>query len=300
MTPEFSLIICTYNRAQYIYTTLEKIARNDYPTDRYEIILVNNNSTDHTATECERFRHTFPEVCFRYYVEQQQGLSFARNRGIHEAQGDVLVFLDDDAFVSADYLSHLSAQLSAHPNVMAFGGKITPLFESGHAPAWLGKWTYSWVSALDKGREVVRFEGNAYPIGANMGFRRACFRAGEFNTALGRNKDNLLGGEEKDIFNRLKALHAPIYYFPDIEVQHVIPEKRTTTAYIRKLALGIGQSEKLRTMKISRKAYFRRLFSEAIKWGASGILCVGYMLRLQPTKGTILLFFRWYVTRGLL
>lgn len=300
MSLEISVIICTYNRDKYIYRTLQHIACNGFPTDRYEIILVNNNSTDRTAEECRKFQHNFPDVNYHYYLENRQGLSFARNRGMQEAQGEILLFLDDDAFMQKNYLHRLTSYVDKYPDAAAFGGKISPEYENGKIPEWMSKWTYSWVSAIDKGDQVCQFEGNSYPIGANMGFRRSAIPTEGFNTALGRNKGNLMGGEEKDIFNRMKAENARIYYFPDVEVIHVIPEKRTTREYIKQMALGIGKSERLRTLKISRLNYLKRLVAEGIKWAASFILCLGYTFSGQPQKGSILIYFRWYVSQGLL
>ena len=295
-----SIIICTYNRDQFLYDALRHVAVNDFPTEEYEIVLVNNNSTDTTESECQRFAADFPQVQFRYFVETKQGLSNARNRGIDESHGDVLVFLDDDSFVKPEYLSNLKNQLEKHPEAMAFGGKISPLFETGETPKWLCKWTYSWVSAIDKGENVVLFEGNSYPIGANMGFRKACLeQCGNFNTELGRSKKNLMAGEEKDLFNRLKEKNMPILYFPDIQVEHVIPPKRTTRDYIVRMGQGVGMSERLRCLKIGKKALWKRYFSECIKWAASLVLWVRYAIAFRPVVGNMLVLFRWNVTKGL-
>lgn len=297
----FSLIICTYNRDQYIYNTLKCIAENRYPTEKYEIVLVNNNSTDQTENECFRFQKDFSDIPIRYFVETNQGLSHARNRGIQEAKKDVLVFLDDDSFVDVDYLHNLEEYLHNYSDFTAFGGKIDPLFESGKTPAWLSKWTYTLVSAINLGNKVTLFKGTQYPVGANMGFRKECFEQYSlFNTALGRSKKNLMAGEEKDIFNRIKSDNGMIYYFPNVRVQHVIPESRTTKSFICKMGEGVGRSEKLRTLDISKSSYAKRIFSEIIKWGGSIVLCLGYILSLQPKKGTILLAFRWNVSKGLL
>lgn len=300
MDIKISVIVCTYNRDRFIYETLARIAKNTYPADKYEIILINNNSTDQTAKECQRFHQDYPDVNFRYFIESAQGLSYARNRGIKESKGEILVFLDDDSFIHHTYLQRLANYLKQYPTADAFGGKIKPLFESDTTPRWLGKWTYSWVSAIDKGEKVCLFKGKSYPIGANMGIKRSALPDGLFNTALGRNKGNLMGGEEKDLFNRLKAAHKNIFYFPGIEVMHVIPEKRTTREYIKNLALGVGKSEQLRTMKISRTAYAKALIMEMIKWAASIVLCISYTLIGMPQKGEILLYFRRYVSQGLL
>ena len=296
----FSVIICTYNRDKYLYDALQHVAVNDFPTEDYEIVLINNNSTDRTEAECQRFESDFPYVKFRYFVETKQGLSHARNRGIKESKGDILVFLDDDSFVKPDYLHNLQRQLNEHPEASAFGGKITPLFESGETPKWLCRWNLSWVSAIDKGASVVPFKGNSYPIGANMGFRKECFdQIGDFNTELGRNKQNLLAGEEKDLFNRMKERQMSILYFPDIEVEHVIPEKRTTKDFIVKMAYGIGLSECLRCKKIGNSAIIKRYFSELFKWIASLGLWVIYAICFRPIVGNMLLLFRWNVTKGL-
>lgn len=296
-----SVIICTYNREKFLYDALCRVAQNDFPHVNYEIVLVNNNSTDNTENECQRFANDFPGVQFRYFVETKQGLSHARNRGIEESRGDILVFLDDDSFVKSDYLSNLQKQMDQHLDAMAFGGRISPLFESGETPKWLCKWTYSWVSAIDKGDQVTRFEGNSYPIGANMGFRKSCLdQCGNFNTELGRSKKNLMGGEEKDIFNRLKEKSMPIFYFPDIHVEHVIPPQRTTRDYIVRMGQGVGMSERLRCLKIGKWALWKRYFSEVVKWAATIVLWLKYTVSLRPIIGNMLVVFRWNVTKGLM
>ncbi len=296
---KLSVIICTYNRDKYIYTTLEKIAHNSFPCGNYEIILVNNNSTDNTETCCQRFANDFPEVDFHYYVETKQGLSHARNRGIQESTGDWLIFLDDDSFVDTTYLQHLQHQLQAHPDAMAFGGKITPAFEDEHTPEWLCSWTYSWVSAIDKGTHVVLFSKD-YPIGANMGFSRACINeAGYFNTELGRSKRNLMGGEEKDVFNRVKAISDKIYYFPDVHVQHIIPPQRTTLEFICKIGYGVGMSEYLRCASTKSKL-LGRYIEECIKWAGTFVISAYYLCVGRAIVGKYLFAFRWNATKGLL
>ena len=296
-----SLIVCTYNRDKYLYGALQCIAENGFPTEAYEIVLVNNLSTDNTEAECQRFQNDYPAVDFRYFVETSQGLSYARNRGIAESRGDTLVFLDDDSYIQKDYLVNLQKQLDAHPNADAFGGKIDPVFESGETPKWLSKWNYSWVSAIDMGDKVCPFTGKAFPIGANMGIRKAMLaKIGVFNTELGRSKKNLMGGEEKDLFERIRQQGGNIYYFPDVLVQHVIPPSRTTKDYVKRLGEGVGRSERIRTLGVSRWKYVKRLFSELVKWGGTLVLWLGFALKGQFEKGNILFTFRRKVTSGLL
>ena len=110
-----SIIVCTYNRAKYLYDALASIASNDFPHDEYEIVLVNNSSTDDTEEKCKQFTANFPDVNLRYCTESKQGLSFARNKGIAESRGDFLVFLDDDVVVKSDYIRNLKTNLDNTP-----------------------------------------------------------------------------------------------------------------------------------------------------------------------------------------
>ena len=225
----YSLIVCTYNRDKFIYQTLEHIAHNSFDKSRYELLVIDNNSSDTTQSLCQDFANLYPEVTFRYFLEKNQGLSYARNRGIVEAQGDFLIFLDDDSFIAQYYLVQLDQYLAHYPDAIAFGGRIAPLFESGITPAWLCSWTYSWVSAINLGNNVTLFKDNKYPIGANMGIKKSALNlVGNFNTQLGRTYKNLMTGEEKDLFLRLRQINNKIYYFPKVFVQHVIPPQRTT------------------------------------------------------------------------
>lgn len=294
-----SIIVCTYNRDLYIGQMLERLARNTFPADRWEIILVDNNSTDRTASICASFQAAHPGINYHYFLEKEQGLSHARNRGIQEAHGDVIVFLDDDAFVEDRYLENLERRLSEYPDAGAFGGRIDPLFESGKAPAWLCPWTLSWVSALDKGDKVTLFT-DKYPIGANMGLRKETLAScGGFSTRLGRTGKNLMGGEEKDLFLRVRRAGYKIYYFPDVRVQHVIPESRTTREYIIKFAKGIGMSENLRCRNEGGASLLKRRFAEFVKWAATLVLWFKYLITGKPSCGNSLVLFRWHVSRGL-
>ena len=295
-----SLIVCTYNRDAYIYNTLECIAENDFPADEYEIVVVNNNCTDNTQSECNRFRAKFPNVNYINVVEEAQGLSFARNRGIRESHGDCIVFIDDDAYIEPDYLRNLNLVLSEYPQMMAFGGKIIPLYETGYEPEWMSPRLVPIVSAIDLGRAIIPFKGNSYPIGANMGFRKSCLESvGEFNTTLGRSKKNMIGGEEKDMFERVRQLNMVILYIPQLVAQHVIPATRTTLDNLKRMAYGVGASEKIRCNGAVGK-YICSLGKELWKWAGSFVLWAQYLILGKGKKAQAIMLFRWNVSKGLL
>ena len=296
-----SIIVCTYNRDKYLYNALKSVAENDFSFDKYEIVLINNNSTDRTESECERFQNDFPQVNFNYFVENNQGLSLARNRGIDEAKGDILVYVDDDATVNSAYLKSIDDFFKDHQAVMAVGGPIFPVYET-EEPAWMSYYTKVLITTYkDEGNKIRKFKGDKFPSGGNAAYKKIAFeKTGKFNTELGRKGASLIGAEEKDLFMKMKVLNMPIYYLPDMVLYHIIPSTKLTRAYFNNLTLSLGQSERIRTLHISKATYFKRLFAELIKWTASFVLFIGFCFIFQSQKGTKLLLFRWNVTKGLL
>ena len=296
-----TLIICTYNREKYIGPLLESIAKNDYPTSDYELVLVDNNCRDNTKGVCELFAVEHPEITLRYVVETEQGLSAARNKGIEEAQGDIIIYVDDDALVDTDYIRIYAEHFSAHPETMAAGGPIEPLYET-EEPKWMSPYTKALLTAwMNYGDKVREYPNGRYPGGGNAAYRKVVFdKVGLFNTELGRKGSALLASEEKDIFDKMKALGMQVLYLPTPVLHHVIPQAKLEEDYFNRLTLQIGRSERMRTRAISKGKYFKRLFSEGIKWGGTLVLLGIYTLQGHPMKGWKLVLFRRNVTRGLL
>ena len=296
-----TLIICTYNREKYIGPLLDSIAKNDYPTSDYEIVLVDNNCTDNTREVCEQFATTHPEIRLRYVVETEQGLSAARNKGIEEAQGDIIIYVDDDALVDADYIRIYAEHFATHPETMAAGGPIEPLYET-EEPKWMSPYTKALLTAwMNYGDKVREYPNGRYPGGGNAAYRKVVFeKVGLFNTELGRKGSALLASEEKDIFDKMRALGMQVLYLPTPVLHHIIPQAKLEEDYFNRLTLQIGRSERMRTCAISKGKYIKRLFSEGIKWGGTLALLGIYTLQGHPMKGWKLVLFRRNVTRGLL
>ena len=296
-----TLIICTYNREKYIGPLLESIAKNDYPTSDYELVLVDNNCTDNTNGVCEQFAVEHPEITLRYVVETEQGLSAARNKGIEEAKGDIIIYVDDDALVDTDYIRIYAEHFSAHPETMAAGGPIEPLYET-EEPKWMSPYTKALLTAwMNYGDQVREYPNGRYPGGGNAAYRKVVFdKVGLFNTELGRKGSALLASEEKDIFDKMKAQGMQVLYLPTPVLHHIIPQAKLEEDYFNRLTLQIGRSERMRTRAISKGKYFKRLFSEGIKWGGTLVLLGIYTLQGHPMKGWKLVLFRRNVTRGLL
>lgn len=295
-----SVILCTYNRERYIYNVLESIAAGGY--EDYEIVLVNNNSTDGTEGECQRFANDHPEVTMRYCMEKQQGLSYARNRGIVESQGEVLVYVDDDAVVNREYLQTYAEFFNRNKEAVAAGGPITPRYDGCEEPSWMSHYTRQLVTGeLNLGSREREFPRGAFPGGGNAAYRKSVFDAvGLFNVELGRKGNSLIGAEEKDLFDKMTTRGMKFYYLPNAILYHLIPPKKLTQDYFDRLTHGIGVSERYRTLQIGKKKYLVRLAKEAVKWGGTLVLWTGFALKGQPAKGNKLVAFRKNVTRGLL
>ena len=294
-------IICTYNRAKYIGNLLESLAANDLPKSEYEIVLVDNNCTDNTREICEAFAAAHKDVNFRYATEPEQGLSAARNKGIKEASGELLVYVDDDALVDPNYLRDYTEWFAAHPETMACGGPIEPLYETAE-PAWMTPYTKALLTAwMNYGNKVREYPKGRYPGGGNAAYRKEVFeKVSLFNTALGRKGTNLMGSEEKDIFDKMHALGMQVLYLPTPVLHHIIPQTKLEPDYFNRLTLQIGISECQRTRAISKGKYLKRIFSELIKWCGTIVLLCLYTISFHPAKGWKLVLFRKNVTRGLL
>lgn len=296
---EISVAICTYNRERYLPQLFQSILAQTLSVDQFEILLIDNNSPGNTKEIFDAFCKENPGINARYCLETNQGLSHARNRAIQEAQAALITFLDDDAFIDEAYLHILISQFEQHPSCGAIGGPIHLHYEE-FKPSWENKYLNSLLGYFDKGATPFYFTED-YPRGSNMAFRMIVFeKAGKFNVELGRIGSQLFGGEEKDLFNRIYSAEITVLYVPNAMVYHCVPKERTTFDFIKKQALGTGISERIRSKNEGLMSYIRRITNECIKWIGSIVLWFRYALFLQIAKGNMIIFFRFWVTRGLL
>jgi glycosyltransferase involved in cell wall biosynthesis len=240
---DLSLIVCTYNRSQSLAKTLESIARQViHRSIRWEIVVVDNNSTDRTREVVHDFSRKWPGR-FRHVLEERQGLSFARNTGIRESQGDVLAFTDDDVTMEPDWLWHLTSNLHSR-EWAGSGGRIIPVWAKP-LPSWLSTddlHTLGPFVAFDAGTEGGAL--NRPPYGANMAFRREAFQKyGGFRTDLGRSGTNLFGREDIEFGNRLLAAGEHLRYEPLAVVFHPASESRMTQSFVLRWWFWFGYGE---------------------------------------------------------
>ncbi len=230
---DLSVIISTFNRARDLDATLASLS--SLTTRRvWELIVVDNNSTDGTRAVVDGWVDKFP-VPLRYLFEMRQGRSPALNAGITAARGDVIVTTDDDVRVDADWLDRTADGLH-HLGCDYVGGRVLPIWEAPR-PAWLpnhGGKHWAVIALLDYGDRPIEF-GARVPLGVNMAFRREAFdRAGLFDPDTGRKAGTLLGQEVREWCIRARAAGVRGCYLPEMSVRHIIPASRLTKRYYRR------------------------------------------------------------------
>ena len=245
-----SVLVCTYNRSHSLATVLESLGETYVPTGlRWEVLVIDNNSTDDTAAVVDRFvaARALP---VRRILETEQGLSFARNRGIREAAGDVVAFLDDDVAVSEHWLAHLAEAFERYAADCVGGpARLDPSLPK---PEWWRPEFDGKIGHFDRGNDVIVSRDPAdglIGIGANVAFRREVFdRLGLFRAELGRTKKRLYMGDDLDLVNRVRRSGSIAVYDPGVVVEHRPDLSRLTKEYLRRWYTYYGEWDFVRDL----------------------------------------------------
>lgn len=258
-----SVAICTYNRANVLAETLASFAdRHGRCRAQFELVVVDNNSTDATAAVVAAFARAHPRMPLICVHERRQGLSHARNRAAAEASGEIIVYCDDDVFFDSNVVDVYADAFGADPSLVAAAGRIDPHFEVSR-PAWLADnmlGPYSITNYGDVQRPLGRRE---LPVGANMAIRRQSVLAcGGFSPRLGRDGKSLLSGEENLLFAQLRREGGVLVYLPAARVRHRIPAQRLTQQWLVERWFWAGISD---AVVESEAATFSRT---SALWGA--------------------------------
>jgi len=296
-----SIVICSYNRANYISDALNSLFAQTAGLNFFETIIVDNNSTDNTSDVFKNWRASHTNGSFTYLTETKQGASFARNTGAASAKGQWLCFMDDDAIANSNYVENIIKHIETKPDAIGFGGRIIPKYIPSE-PKWMSYYVSSLVGNFDYAPTACAFENGKYPIESNMIVKKAVYDSiGGFNTNLPGVVGTIrIGGEGKELFYKILALGHTIYYDPSICVQHVVEVKKLTPEYMYRVASGIGRGEKTRTLTISKGAYLKKIVEYLFKLGASILLAIKYILQLTPAKSWPVIQFRIDALKGLL
>ena len=236
-----TVVLCTYNRDQSLRRALTSVAASVLSRSlEWEVLVVDNNSTDQTRKVVEEFRTRHPGR-FRYLLEGQQGKSYALNAGIREARGHILAFTDDDVTVHPNWLQNLTAALE-NEECSGAGGRVIPEWNCS-PPRWLS------VESRHAFGPLVGFDPSPKPgelkeapIGANMAFRRQMFeKYGGFRTDLGPRAAKYGTNEDSEFGDRLLSAGERLRYEPSALVYHPVPANRIEKQYFLRWWFHKGQ-----------------------------------------------------------
>jgi glycosyltransferase involved in cell wall biosynthesis len=276
-----TVAICTFNRAESLRRTLDSLTAMQVPSDiAWEIVIVNNNSSDHTDNVISEYADRCP---VRRVFEPRTGKSNALNRAIDVARGDYILWTDDDVVVHAGWLTAYVEAFRRWPEAAVFGGRIRPRYEIPTE-----KWVVQSESLLEGPYAIRDFGSHAlplsaadedhFPFGANWAIRSAEQRAFRYDTRLGPLPNRYRTHEESDVIHRVLASGATGYWIPDAKVDHCIGRDRQTVRYIAAYYESWGETLAFRNAAATATGPFwfgvpRRIWPRLLVWGALYRVC---------------------------
>ena len=222
---DISAVITTYNRSEMLATALEAVLSQKTGGVRYEVIVVDNNSTDNTRATIEAFI-TKGHPNLRYVFEPKQGIAHGRNAGVSAAQADIIAFTDDDVVVKENWIAIIKRAFDENPGIQYVGGKILPQWTEP-PPQWLTVDHWWPLALLDRGdkRFYVNASNHLCLPTANAAFRREVF------SQIGLFLPEFSGREDHELVIRLLQAGGQGLYEPDLVVMASVQPERLLKSY---------------------------------------------------------------------
>ncbi len=273
LAPEFTVAIPTYNGEHRLPELLERL-RSQVSTEhfRWEILLVDNNSTDGTSELIRAYQADWPrEYPIRYLFEGRQGSAYARQRAVQEAQSELIGFLDDDNLPALDWVAAAYAFAQAHPRAGAYASQIHGDFEV--EPPCNFKRIAGFLAITERGSEPLLYEPRKklLPPSAGLVVRRSVWGQhvpqtfnlrGRVGQSQGRAIAASEPGEDLELLLHIQNAGWEIWYNPEMEMYHKIPRWRFERDYLLTMFRGIGLS-RYYTRMLSVKPWQRPLATGA-------------------------------------
>lgn len=241
MTAELdvTVVICTFNRSALLSQTLERITQVSAPSPNWELLLLDNNSSDSTKAVAEAFAKRLP---LRYLFEGRQGKTHALNRSLDEARSDLIVWTDDDVLVELNWLDALLSASRRFPEAALFGGPVAPWFPVEPSPELLE--AFPIVRSGFCGVDYDLPEGPApapyWVHGANMACRRSRIGRARYNESLGPSGTQWMGNDDTTFVTAVRREGGTMIWVPSMAVRHYVDPGRLTVTYLRKHYRGAG------------------------------------------------------------
>ena len=254
---KLSVIIPTRNRADLLLNTLLSFEKQSINQALFEVIICDNNSTDNTSDVVNSFTDKFENL--RYIKTLKPGLHVGRNKGFQEANGDILVYADDDIEAFPEWLQTIN-EVFEDKEVMLAGGKNLPKWETS-PPDWaLKMWEpnkdgvriLESYSIIDLGNEIKEIDPYLV-FGCNFSIRKDII-----NKTKGFHPDGMphdiieyRGDGESAISEFIKSNKLKTIYHPKASVFHVVSKDRLTIDYLRRRAFNQGVSDSYASIRNS-------------------------------------------------
>ncbi|BAZ31747.1 glycosyl transferase family protein [Cylindrospermum sp. NIES-4074] len=243
---DFTIAIPTYNGEHRLPELLERL-RNQLDTENiaWEIIVVDNNSTDNTAQVIQTYQKNWQcPYPLKYYFEAKQGAAYARKKAVAEAQGVLIGFLDDDNYPVSNWVAAAYNFAQKHPKAGAFGSQIHPDWEV--EPPENFQRIAPFLAITERGDLPLLYEAKKklLPPSAGLVVRRQAWLDSVPNQPIltGRVTGNMLTSEDLEMLSYIQKMGWEIWYNPDMEIDHKIPNTRLQRDYLIPFFRGIGLS----------------------------------------------------------
>ncbi|WP_071515818.1 hormogonium polysaccharide biosynthesis glycosyltransferase HpsE [Geitlerinema sp. PCC 9228] len=244
---DLTIAIPTYNGEKRLPLVLEKL-RSQTETEgiAWEVLIVDNNSSDGTAIIVEQFRQNWPgEIPLRYVLENQQGAAFARQRAIRESKAELVGFLDDDNIPESNWVWQAVRFAREHPQAGAYGSQIHGIFEAEPPPNF--DRIKPFFAITQRGNQPLPYPPyrNLLPPSAGLVVRRQAWIecVPQQSILSGRVPGSMLTGEDLEVLSYIHRQSAwEIWYNPHMQIAHKIPPHRLQAEYLIPFMRGIGLS----------------------------------------------------------
>lgn len=253
---DFTVAIRTYNGAKRLPAVLEQLRwQVDTEQISWEVVIVDNNSTDKTAAIIQQYQVNWPQrYPLHYYFEPRQGAAIARRRAVKESQGELIGFIDDDNLPSASWVAAAYAFGKAYPKAGAYGGQIHGEFEV--EPPKNFKKIAPFLALVERGPQPFCYNtyNKVLPPGAGLVVRKQVwldrvperfFLQGPVAGTLGSK------GEDLEALSYIQNAGWEIWYNPEMHIRHTIPNWRLERDYLISLVRSVGLARhKIRMIRL--------------------------------------------------
>lgn len=238
--PVLSIVVTTFDRAAWLSICLQSLCDQVRVSPKYEILVIDNNSTDETKVISKQFEEKSPRI--HYFNEPEQGASNARNRGWREAHGQYVAYTDDDCKFPPNWIS-VACELIERTSFSIYCGPENAYYLSPK-PCWY-KDSYG---SRDFGPIARKLLEDEFPRGGNMIIKQSILISLDgFNARMGPVGHQFAYGEETDLFKRIhsKLPEEIFYYDPNLYLYHLVTPKKMSIPWIIKSNFSMGRSNYL-------------------------------------------------------